>query len=180
MDKINDIICIYYLHKGDNIPFYVGKTNNIIKRKLNHKKFFGKDIIIELLDEIPNQEWKFWEKHYISLFRSWGFKLENKNKGGNGPENFPEEAKLKLSQKFKGRTCPNKGKKFNNVASKKNVGRKNKYIIYQYDLENNLIKEWIRPKDILKIFKDFANIRNVCIGKQQTAYGYKWSWELRV
>ena len=174
---MDNIIYIYYLHTGNNTPFYIGKTNNLLKRKLNHKKSFGNDIIIEILDEVSDQEWKFWEKHYISLFRSWGFKLENKNRGGNGSEKFPEEAKLKLSKKFKGRTCPNKGKKFNNVASKKNVGRKNKYIIYQYDLEGNFIKEWTKPKDILKIFNDFANIRNVCIGKQQTAYGYKWSWK---
>lgn len=179
MDEINNIIYIYFLHNSNNIPFYIGKTNNIIKRKLNHKNKFGINVCLEIIDKVPLDEWKFWEKHYISLFKSWGFILKNKNKGGGGSEFFPEKAKLKLSKLFKGRTCPNKGKKFKNVASKKNVGRKNKYIICQYDLENNLIKEWLRPKDIINMLKfDFSNIRKVCIGEQHTAYGFKWSWKL--
>ena len=66
MDKI---IYIYFLHKNDNIPFYIGKTNNIVKRRLNHKRSFGFDISIAIIDEIPSDEWKFWEKHYISLFK---------------------------------------------------------------------------------------------------------------
>jgi hypothetical protein len=129
MDKTNDIIYIYFLHNNDNVPFYVGKTNNIIKRKLNHKQKFGINVCLEIIDEIHSNEWKFWEKHYISLYKSWGFNLLNKNKGGGGSEFFPEDAKLKLSRLFKGRICPNKGKKFQNVASKINVGRKNKYVI---------------------------------------------------
>ena len=33
---------IYYLHQGDNIPFYVGKTNLTLKERLNsHKKKFN-------------------------------------------------------------------------------------------------------------------------------------------
>ena len=84
---------------------------------------------------------------------------------------------MKLSKLLKGRVCPNKGKKFKNVASKKNVGRKNKYIIMQYDLDGNFIRRWFRPKDLLEHFNDFAGIRSVCVGIQKTAYGYLWSWE---
>jgi len=176
---MDTLIYIYFLHKNDNIPFYVGKTNNTIKRRLNHKQHFGFDVCLEIIDEIPSDEWKFWEKHYISLFKSWGFNLVNKNKGGNGPEYFPEHSRLKLSKLFKGRTCPNKGKKFKKVAPKLNTGRKNKYIIYQHDLEGNIIKEWTRPKDITQSLKyDFSGIRQTCIGKQKTAYGFKWSWKL--
>ena len=174
---MDEIIYIYFLCRMDNIPFYVGKTNNPTKRKLNHKTMFGVNIHLEIIDEIPEGEWKFWEKHYISLFRSWGFKLEYKKDGGNGPGAFPEESKMKLSKLLKGRVCPNKGKKFKNVASKKNVGRKNKYIIMQYDLDGNFIRRWFRPKDLLEHFNDFAGIRSVCVGIQKTAYGYLWSWE---
>jgi len=180
MDILNNTNYIYFLHKNDNVPFYIGKTNNIFKRKLNHRKNFGFDICLEVIDEIPKDEWKFWEKHYISLFKSWGFNLLNKNKGGNGPEFFPESAKLRLSQLFKGRICPNKGKKFQNVAPKVNTGRKTKYIITQYDLSGNIIREWPRPKDISTTLKfDLSSIRQVCIGKQHTAYGFKWSWKLK-
>ena len=29
---------IYFLHKGDNIPFYVGETSQPLKYRLNHHK----------------------------------------------------------------------------------------------------------------------------------------------
>jgi hypothetical protein len=39
---------------------------------------------IELLDEVDDVEWQYWEKFYISLFRSWGFRLINATDGGEG------------------------------------------------------------------------------------------------
>ena len=76
---------IYCLIK-DNTPFYVGKTRNPQSRFNTHKRQFNCEILI--LDEVDDSKWKFWEKHYISLFKSWGFKLENKNNGGGGIRNF--------------------------------------------------------------------------------------------
>jgi predicted GIY-YIG superfamily endonuclease len=91
------MIYIYYLHKGDDIPFYVGKTKDKKSRLYHHKnKFKNKNVVLEIIDEVFDQEWKFWEKHYISLFRSWGFKLENKNDGGGGPSFYTEEQKQKM------------------------------------------------------------------------------------
>lgn len=40
--------------------------------------------IIEILDEVLECDWQFWERHYISLFRSWGFSLTNHDDGGKG------------------------------------------------------------------------------------------------
>jgi hypothetical protein len=94
---------IYYLHRGDKIPFYVGKTKNLKNRLNTHKFIFGKDIFIEFLDKV--EDWKYWEKHYISLFKNLGYILENKNNGGGGPSEgviFPEERKQKISQANKG------------------------------------------------------------------------------
>ena len=114
---------IYFLHKGDNIPFYIGKFNK--KSRLNsHQLKFGKDIQLEIIDEVPISEWKFWEIWYILLFKSWGFKLSNKNKGGGGPTHHTEKTKSKISKKIKinkerglkigrtnkGRISPMKGK----------------------------------------------------------------------
>lgn len=78
---------IYYLCKDNEIPFYIGKTQNPIKIRLSNHIYNKnlKDLKINIIDEIPTNEWKFWEKYYISLFKSWGFVLENKNNGGNGP-----------------------------------------------------------------------------------------------
>lgn len=96
---------IYYLHRGDKIPFYVGKTNDIKNRLNTHKNVFGKEIFIELINEVD--DWKYWEKHYINLFKNMGFVLENKNDGGGGPSEgviFPEERSIKIGQANKGKT----------------------------------------------------------------------------
>lgn len=87
------MIKIYILEKN-NIPFYIGKTKNPIRRKHLHKRTYGLDIELIIIDEV--EDWKFWEKHYISLFKSWGFQLENKNNGGGGPEKYSEESKQKM------------------------------------------------------------------------------------
>lgn len=120
---------IYYLYKSDGIPFYIGKTNEINWRKQSHKRTYGFDTVLEVIDEVPISEWKFWETHYISLFRSWGFKLENKNNGGGGSTNiiFSDERNKKVSQNNKGKILTVEHK--NNI-SRANIGiSRNKGII---------------------------------------------------
>ena len=89
---------IYVLEKN-NIPFYIGKTINFATRKCYHKKKYGNDIKWFFIDLVPNNEWKFWEKHYISLFKSWGFKLTNKNNGGGGATEYTKEQCDKISKR---------------------------------------------------------------------------------
>jgi hypothetical protein len=54
---------------------------------------------LEILDEIPFSEWEFWEMHYISLYKSWGFNLVNGTKGGEGAD---EIMAMKIAQSLKG------------------------------------------------------------------------------
>ncbi len=75
---------------------------------------------IELIDEVNDDEWQFWEMHYISLFKSWGFRLVNGTDGGTGGDVFTnnpnkESIRKKLSgsnsvgKRFlKGKTFPNR------------------------------------------------------------------------
>ena len=84
---------IYILEK-DGVPFYVGKAKDLIRRKHAHKKTFGLDIQSYVIDEV--EDWKFWESYWIEQFKSWGFKLENKNNGGGGPSSYTEEQKQKM------------------------------------------------------------------------------------
>ena len=52
-------------------------------------------------------------------------------------------------------------------------------IVYQYDLQNNLIKKWYCVKDIEReLGFDNRNICACCRQKRKTAYGYKWSYKL--
>mgnify|MGYP002478032863 CR=1 FL=1 len=67
---------IYCLEK-DKKPFYIGRTKDINTRFYNHKKTYGSDIqYFELYRCTEKQE--YWERHYIELFKSWGFELKIK------------------------------------------------------------------------------------------------------
>jgi group I intron endonuclease len=84
-DNDTKTIKIYYLHKGDNIPFYIGKTIKPKIREKQHKFEKGEFIEMVIIEEIKKDEWKYWESYWIEQFKQWGFILENKNKGGGGP-----------------------------------------------------------------------------------------------
>ena len=94
---------IYYLHRGDDVPFYVGETSSKRTRLNKHKQVFGTDVEMKIIKETKN--WRKWEKYFIEYYTNQGFVLENKNKGGGGvakgtpkPEGFGE----KLSKQRKG------------------------------------------------------------------------------
>lgn len=187
---------IYLLIKN-NIPFYVGKTNGSW-RKYFHKKHYGEDIEFEIIDEIPIEDWKFWEKHYISLFKSWGFKLENKNNGGGGPTFISNETRqkmsgprpnvgIKISQSKKGMVSVTLGKnwKCKNIISQETkdkqytLERNNKIKkalsipINQFDLEGNFIKEWESISEARRQ-TNVLKIDKVVRGEGKTAGGFIW------
>jgi len=135
---------IYYLHKNNNIPFYIGKTINIKQRKQSHKNKFNSKILLEIIDEVPTSEWKFWEKYYISLFKSWGFKLDNKNNGGGGNTFLDQNTKDLISKKKKGViyskernlkiSIAQKGRK---ISKEENIKRSLSLKGYKHSIERN-------------------------------------------
>jgi hypothetical protein len=161
-NKQIDMISIYYLHRGDNTPIYVGQTGNPKLRTYNHKQALGKDIVMEIIDSVKQDEILFWERHYMSLFKSWGFKLLNKNKGGGG---CPKGVKKPyISECHKGRISPNlkKGKK-----------------ILQYSLDGEFISEWNNINHALdKLNLGIVNesIRQVLVGKSYKSGGFIWKY----
>jgi hypothetical protein len=90
----------------DGLVKYVGQSTNIIQRykaycnpvlrlkktggyKSNNCVLWCKSLkdkglkpILEIIDVV--EDWKFWEPHYISLYKSWGFILKNMHPGGSG------------------------------------------------------------------------------------------------
>lgn len=130
-----------------NVPMYIGKSDypnirltthlrcNGNNKKTNWIKSLNKKSLtpkLEILDKIQKDTWKFWEKHYISLYKSWGFELKNGSVGGEGVDEITawkiskankgkvssfkgkkhsQETKEKLSMAHKGRVAWNKGKK---------------------------------------------------------------------
>jgi hypothetical protein len=187
----NKMTHIYYLHKGDNIPFYVGKTKNNLNKRLNsHRGNKNHNVFIVSIDLVEDSEWKFWEKHYISLFRSWDFILENKNKGGNGPSGgyvLAEETKKKIGLANSKPKPKDFGKKLS-LQRKGNwsipqhqidagVEAKNKPTI-QYDLEGNFIKEHKSAKHAaIYIGVHDVNMRLHLGGKYKTCKGFIFKYK---
>ena len=68
---------------------------------------------------------------------------------------------------------------YNNSYShiQEKLTEKKKKMVYQYDLDNNLIKIWDCVRDCEKYGFAEAAISRCCLGKQQTHKGYKWSYE---
>jgi hypothetical protein len=95
-------IKIYYLHLGDNIPFYVGKTKDSLNVRLkNHRRVKKLECFIEEIESVENKNWKFWESYWIEQFKSWGFNLTNKNNGGGGLNKHSPISRSKLIDSLK-------------------------------------------------------------------------------
>jgi len=102
-DIYNKMTTLIYSLEKNGIPFYIGKTRSSQGRFNSHRRIYKCEI--NIIDEVPTSEWRFWEKHYISLYKSWGFELENKNEGGGGLTYpvFSKERNMKISIATKGR-----------------------------------------------------------------------------
>jgi hypothetical protein len=150
---------IYTLYRN-NIPFYIGKTSNDPqKRERDHRYKYGNDIVLEVLDKVKIDEWKFWESYWIEQFKVWGFNLLNQNEGGGGPQNHNINVRNKISN-----------------------SRKNKCLVpvLQYDLKGNLIKEYpsVNAANTEIANKFVASSIGMCLkGKLHTAYGFIWRYK---
>jgi len=151
----NKMTYIYYLtYKNQDKPFYIGKSVNCKSRFYQHRETYGKNIKLVEIDKVKDSTWLFWERYYISLFKSWGFKLTNQNNGGGGSTRSSKEKKLKL-------------KLLKSIP------------ILQYDLQGNFIKEYLSAKQ----YAEENNLTNggligLCLkNKKPTAYGYIWKYK---
>jgi hypothetical protein len=160
--------------------------------------------IIEIIDEVI--DYKFWESHYISLYKSWNFKLTNSTEGGdNGIVSV--ESRKKISDKLKGNTngrftkgikksVPSswlgksrgtslfKGKKRGPKSAEaiKNLSishfGKNTVAVEQYDLNNNFIFSWDSITKAAEKLKINGNkITMVCKGHRNQTGGYVWKYK---
>src|SRR3989344_4471150 len=79
---------------------YVGKSNKPKRRYYKHCSKSNKNThkvnwinkllnenkkpILEIIDEVPIEDWQFWEVYWVSQFKTWGFNLTNNTNGGDG------------------------------------------------------------------------------------------------
>jgi hypothetical protein len=172
------MIHIYYLEK-DNIPFYVGKTNNPLIREKSHKRKYGSNIQLIVLSTVNKNNWKFWEQHYISLFKCWGFDLTNKNNGGGGPSHviITKEHREKTSKSLLGHKHSENTKQKIGYSNKGKLKPQIKQLkekpITQYNKQNQLIKEWSSALSAIEN-TNIKGIYNVLTGRAKTAGGFIW------
>jgi hypothetical protein len=109
---MTNITYIYLITNINNNPnkVYIGKTRNTDSRKNDHKRKYGKQIIfnvIDIIESVDYHDWEDIETYWIEQFKAWGFILmNNRMKGGNGPQTRTEDEKLRISLGNKGLKKP--------------------------------------------------------------------------
>jgi hypothetical protein len=122
--------------------------------------------LLEVVDHVPLAEWEFWEQHWISQFKQWGFDLTNSTSGGRGTlgrlgwkhtsntkerirernsginnynygKTLSEEWKKKISDSLTGEKNPFFGKKHTKETMEKIC-----HPVLQYTLDGSFVKEW--------------------------------------
>jgi hypothetical protein len=177
---------------------YIGKANNPKDRYTNHfnssrdknthkrnwinsirKDGFRPELII--IDEVPIIEWHYWEKFYISLFKTWGFDLVNYTLGGDGSTfgnkgsfkkgNIPHNKGIACSDETK-QKIKNKLIGISNVASYKPI--------IQYDTDYNQIKRYKCISDAIFESGGYfsaSKISNCLKGKRNHHRGFIWKYD---
>lgn len=94
---------VRYVGKADDPNYRYRKhiTQTGFSHKENWIKYLkGRGLVPELniIDSVPIENWEFWERHYIKLFKSFGAKLTNSSNGGEGNVGYKtsEATKQKL------------------------------------------------------------------------------------
>jgi hypothetical protein len=162
-----------------NEPFYVGETTNLATRLSKHfgvsephknKNEYIQDLISKgykiktwILDScIDNKEEAVKiESEYIEKYRKAGYKLLNRNKGGNNP---PSQKGVKQSEKTK------ELRSINSPLTK---------MVQQIDKLGNVINEFYGVREACrKTNIDHRSIAQVAGGStiRKTAGGYKWRY----
>lgn len=216
MKEPPDKITIYTLSDPITLEIrYVGITSNTLeyryKRHFYDKKNYKKrkwfkqlekvslKPIIEELEVVDFEGWKFWEQWYISLFKTFGFDLVNLTEGGEGMFGYKhtEETKQKIREKRKNQIFT---KETREKLSEVRMGNSNAYNKKHSQIKNSLKSKNQRGKyssPILRIsengevikFKSISdagdsvgvtqnNIWYACTKRKGKLFrGYYWKYE---
>ena len=196
----NNFIVYIHIRPDTNEPFYVGKgvlgrEIRLCGRNQHWKNIVNKNNGIfesKILFEGLTEEEALLKEREIELdLKNKGYILSNiiecGVKAGTTGMKHSEESKQKMSEYWKQyyneTPSPKKGIKMSKESSLKKsksmMGVMNKSIL-QYDLQDNLIKEWPSISEAyLSLNKKITNgcINLACKGKIKTAFGYKWKYK---
>ena len=200
MKNIQKTTFIYTLyHPITNEVRYIGKSNNPSKRLYKHildidktkshknnwiKSLLNEDLKpkVSILDEVPIDEWEYWEKYWIEQFKNWNFRLTNISEGGRGPNGYRHNKKskkkmrqlklgTKLSEEHKNKISKS-GKKYHKDNPSYNMKGKNiriyinKNLLYDLYITQNLSMPQISKKLNISEKKIFDNLHHYDIKKE--------------
>lgn len=193
---------------------YVGKSNNPKQRLRNHcnparyrpthkfnwiRNLRSENLkpVLEIIDEVDVKEWKFWERYWISQFKTWGFKLVNYCDGGQGltygnqtsfkKGNIPWNngtAKPKILKGNRGRTEESRKNHFKKNyipwnKDKTGIKLKPDKNVYQYNKERTImIKKWNTAKQAaIELNINEEGIGQCARNKSKSSGGYYWNYK---
>ena len=78
--KAENVLYRYKKHIEESLRGKITKKCHWIKSLLNN----GLKPVLNIEDYVDNNDWKFWEMYYISLYKYYGFDLKNSTNGGDG------------------------------------------------------------------------------------------------
>ena len=200
---------IYTLSDKDGNIRYIGKTSYIKQRlyahiretksnRISHKINWIKSLlnnnerpIIEILDEVPIDDWQLYEAYWIEQFRQWGFILTNQTSGGDGGSGYihTAESKEKMRQAKLGTTLSEEQKNKISLSVKKKANENPYYnrglgnsknpldkdVLYNlYIIENISMPKiseilGVSETTIFRNLKDFGIEKDKSIWKKQCA-----------
>jgi predicted GIY-YIG superfamily endonuclease len=175
---------------------YVGKTVNPKQRKHNHtnkardkgtyKRNWINSLIVqglrpkfEIIDQVDSN-WKFWERYWISQFRTWGFRLCNHGIGGEGLE-MANQTSFKKGQIPWNLGIPITEDTKNKIREQRALQTTHKSSpVNRYSLIGKFIDSFntIREAMSLTNISD-THISAVCKNKRKSAGGYKWEYKIK-
>jgi hypothetical protein len=169
------MISIYILLENE-VPVYLGKTNKPNRRLREHKVNFSKDVSLEVIDEVKEDEWIYWEQWWIEMFNSWEIVLTNKNKGGGGPEHQTKLTRQLIGNKQRGVKKPTVSNKLKGQKITWDLGTST--AVLQFDKQGNLIAEYKSMGEAYsKTGVPSSAICEVCKGRRKTAHKYIWKYK---
>jgi hypothetical protein len=197
--KIPIMIKIYTLSEPETGEVrYIGKTKHELASRLYqhihektkcHRYYWiqkliksNKRPVIELVDLVPGNNWQFWERFYISLFKSWGFNLCNNTEGGEGIDGYKHtdetKCKLRAAQLGKKHTKASIKKMKDRTMSEENKNKvklKLSISIVQLDKNGVFVKEWQSSRQACRELGIRIGSLSSCLnGKTKSCFNCVW------
>jgi group I intron endonuclease len=131
------------------------------------------------LNDMPKEDFKKWHKKIGAKHKGKIVSQEQKEKISKTLKEYfkDENNRKRLSEQRKGKTLSSSTRLKMSMVQQESMKQYAKKVL-QYDLNNNLIAEYESLQDVgRKTGFKVGGISKCCLGKGNTAYGFKWKYD---